>query len=292
VHAWARSHATLPTVEKLDEGRLNLYYSPRDERGRAYVARAHIEVESPGRLRVVGHDPDPILRPGPLGAFDDSGVNVSCIAESNEGTLLYYTGWSLGHSVPFYFYGGLAVRPRGRSDFHRVSPAPLLERSETDPYLTGSPWVIEDDRIWRMWYASGTKWEMVNNAPRHYYHLRYAESSDGIHWERTGRVAIDFADGEEYAITRACVVRDTDCYRMWFSARGDSYHLGYAESRDARTWERDDARAGLSLSRDGWDSEMVAYPAVFDGGDVRYLFYNGNGYGRSGIGYATRREDS
>jgi hypothetical protein len=128
---------------------------------------------------------------------------------------------------------------------------------------------------------------MVAGEPRHYYNLRYAESSDGVCWRRHGRVAIDFADGDEYAISRPCVIRDGGRYRMWFAARGDSYRLGYAESTDALNWTRDDARAGLAPAASGWDSEMVAYPALFDRPGIRYLLYNGNDYGRTGIGYAT-----
>ena len=40
-----------------------------------------------------------------------------------------------------------------------------------------------------------------------------------------------------------------------------------------------------------WDSEMQAYPAVFDRGGRRYLLYNGNGYGRSGVGYAVSERE-
>jgi hypothetical protein len=287
VHSWALTHATLPTVEPIDDMHLHVYYSPRDARGRAYIARATVEVRAPGELRVSDHDADPILRPGPLGTFDDSGVNVSCIVDSEKGTLLYYTGWSLGQSVPFYFYGGVALRQHGQREFERVSLAPLLERCSVDPYLSGSPWVLREGGLWRMWYASGTKWDIVDAMPRHHYHLRYAESTDGLAWRRDGRVIIDYADSAEYALARPCVVRDEDCYRMWFSARGDSYRLGYAESADGVNWDRDDARAGLPLAEEGWDSEMVAYPTVFDAGGVRYLLYNGNGYGATGIGYAT-----
>jgi len=31
---------------------------------------------------------------------------------------------------------------------------------------------------------------------------------------------------------------------------------------------------------------MIAYPAVYTHGGVRHLLYNGNGFGRSGIGLA------
>jgi hypothetical protein len=290
--AWARTHAALPAVEALDESRVSLYYSPRDDRGRAHVARATVAVAPDGDLRVVAHDPTPVLSPGTLGAFDDSGTTMSCVLDGEQGTLLYYTGWTRGVTVPFYFYVGLAIRPFGRREFARVSPAPLLERNAVDPYLTASPWVLREDGEWRMWYVSCTGWDVHDGRPRHLYHLRYAESPDGVRWRREGRVAIDFADEREYALSRPCVVRDGDRYRMWFAARGTAYRLGYAESTDGLRWERDDGRAGLEPAAQGWDSEMVSYPAVFDRAGRRYLLYNGNGYGRTGIGYAVQETPS
>jgi len=294
--SWSHSHVALPAVEKTAEGALNLYYSPRDERGRAHIARARLEVGPGGDLAVAAHDPDPVLSPGELGAFDDAGVSVSCVVEGDEGqgTLLYYTGWSLGVSVPFYLYAGLAARRPGERSFERVSRAPILERSAVDPYLTASPWVLrEADGMWRMWYVSCTRWEVDENPthpPRHHYHVRCAQSEDGVRWRREGRVAIDFKDEGEYAMGRPCVVRDEDRYRMWFCARGERYRLAYAESADGVNWRRKDTVT--ALAQEIWDSEMQAYPTVFDWGGERYLLYNGNGYGRSGVGCAVSERGS
>jgi hypothetical protein len=232
---------------------------------------------------------DPVLVPGAIGAFDDSGVTTSCLVADGDRQLLYYTGWSLGVTVPFYLHVGCAVGRDG-SEFERVSSAPLLERNEVDPYLTASPWVLIDDGRWRMWYVSGTGWELKDGALRHSYHVKYAESGDGISWERRGIVCIDFRGEEEYAISRPCVVKDGDLYRMWFSARGDAYRIGYAESGDGVRWERKDEDAGIQSSGD-WDSEMQAYPAIVDHRGTRYLLYNGNDYGRTGIGWAVLADD-
>ncbi|MHB8658454.1 MAG: glycoside hydrolase family protein [Solirubrobacteraceae bacterium] len=236
-------------------------------------------------------DDAPILRPGPLGAFDDSGVTMSCLVSTAERDYLYFTGWTRGVTVPFYFYVGLATREADAEDFVRVSEAPILERDPIDPYLTASPWVIREGTKWRMWYVSGLGWTQVDGQPQHRYHIRYAESADGVAWCREGHVAVDLQDDSEYAISRPCVVHDGDLYRMWFSARGERYLLGYAESRDGLTWSRDDSRAALAPSGSGWDSEMTAYPCVFEQGEDTYLLYNGNGYGRSGLGYATRKSE-
>ncbi len=292
-HSWSHSHVALPVVESTAENTLNLYYSPRDEKGRAHIARARLEVTPAGALSVAEHDPDPVLSPGELGAFDDAGVTVSCVVQGppGQGTLLYYTGWSLGVTVPFYFYAGLAVRRPGENGFERVSKAPILERNAVDPYLTASPWVLrEADGVWRMWYVSCARWELDENpthpTPRHYYHVRYAQSNDGLRWQREGQVAIDFKDAAEYAMGRPCVTRGADGYRMWLCARGTNYALAYASSADGVHWERADADTVLPGPAEAWDSEMQAYPAVFERGGRRYLLYNGNGYGRSGVGYA------
>ena len=40
------------------------------------------------------------------------------------------------------------------------------------------------------------------------------------------------------------------------------------------------------MSPDGWDSEMVAYPAVFELDGRTYMLYAGNGNGKTGFGLA------
>jgi len=87
---------------------------------------------------------------------------------------LYYTGWTRGVSVPFFVAAGLAISEKD-GPFQRLSPAPLLDRSPADPYLTGSPFVRVENNRWRMWYVSGTEWKPSDAGPRHYYNIRYAE---------------------------------------------------------------------------------------------------------------------
>jgi hypothetical protein len=279
---WAASHAALPVARSVGN-EVELYFSSRDSNGRAHIGRARLSSDLAGEP---SYDPQPLLAPGRLGSFDDAGVTTSCLVDDGQELRLYYSGWTRGVSVPFYFYVGCARSADGGKSFERASHAPVLERSDVDPYLTASPWILVEDGLWRMWYVSGTGWELVNDRPRHRYHVKYAESDDGLSWRRGGRVCIDFRDEEEYAIARPCVVRDRETYRMWYSSRGDAYRLGYAESADGLVWERLDDQATIEPSAEGWDAEMVCYPAVYDVGGRRHLLYNGNGYGETGIGYA------
>jgi hypothetical protein len=282
---WAVSHAMVPFVERDRDG-LRLYFSGRDRAGRSVTGRARFQ---PGGVpKSTRFDREPVLEPGNLGTFDDSGAMGSCIVEQGGLKYLYYIGWSRGVSVPFYTFIGCAVSTDGGATFARVSKAPIIERDHHDAFLTTSPWVLVEDGLWRMWYTSGTGWRATGDRPRHEYNIRYAESDDGIHWHRTGHVCIDYLDDDEYAVARPCVVRTENGYQMWYSRRGASYRIGYATSEDGLVWTRRDTEAGIDVSDDGWDAEMIEYPCVFDEDGVRFMLYNGNGYGATGIGMAVR----
>ena len=281
---WAASHAALPIARPdAASDRVRLLVSTRDAQGRARVAGAELDLDEPGG---VVFSPTPLLDLGALGAFDDNGVTTSCCVEQDGLVYLFYSGWSLGVTVPFYLGIGCAVSEDGGETFSRVSEAPIVGRSRVDPFLTASPFVLVEEGRWRMWYVSATEWEPREDGPRHRYLIKYAESDDGLQWRREGLVCIDYTGAEEYAIARPCVIRDGDLYRMWYSHRGPAYRVGYAESADGLSWERKDEDAGIDVSPSGWDDEMVEYPFVFDHQGGRHMLYNGNGYGRTGVGHA------
>jgi hypothetical protein len=269
------------------DDRLELLFSPRDEQGRSRIARAWLEDLGAGPEI----EPKPVLDIGPLGAFADSGVHPSCLVSSGDRWLLFYIGWTRGVSVRFQTAIGCAISDDGGRTFERVSEGPVVGRSVDNPYFATSPWVRLEDGRWRMWYASGLGWDAAEGRAEPRYNIRYAESSDGVRWDCSGPTAIDFRDEDEHAIARPCVLRDGDRYRMWFSHRGHRYRIGYAESSDGLAWERVPDGPTLAAPGTGWESDMVEYPVVFDYRGARHLFYNGDGYGRTGIGHAQYEED-
>jgi hypothetical protein len=144
------------------------------------------------------------------------------------------------------------------------------------------------DRRYRMTYVSGIRWAEDGGTLRSYYHIKYAESLDGIDWHRDGRVVVDFATSDETNIARSWVVPGKSRLHMWFGyVRGvNSYRIGYAHSADYLNWHRNDSAAGIAVSGDGWDSQMICYPNVVVHRSRAYMFYNGNAFGRDGFGVA------
>lgn len=281
-HPWMETHAANPVVEHLDEDIYRVYFSGRDNNNRSSIGYVDVDINPP--FKIIGVAPRPLVVPGERGMFDDSGVSLGCIVNVEGRKFLYYLGWNLGVTVPWRNSIGLAIFNEKSGMYEKFGKAPLLDRCEVDPYTISYPYVMKDGNIYRMWYGSSLGWgkDWMEMA----FVIKYAESHDGIHWNREGHIALNFKSDKESAIARAFVLNEKEKYKMWYSYRGDSYRIGYAESTDGVQWTRKDELAGIDVSSEGWDSESVEYPFIFDHKGRRYMFYNGNGFGKTGFGLA------
>lgn len=282
-YGWMQSHAAVPIAEKLENTIFKIYFSARDKLNRSFTGYVVIDINRPERILDLSSEP--VLSPGALGEFDDSGAMATWLTQQGDNRYLYYIGWNLAVTVPFRNSIGLAISRNGEA-FRKFSRGPIVDRSVDEAHFCASCCVIPGSDLWRMWYLSCTGWQIQNGKPEHSYHIKYAESRDGINWQRDGLVALDYLNEEEHAISRPSVVQDAEFWRMWYSFRGQSYRIGYAESKDGRQWKRLDKSVGIDVSASGWDSEMIEYPFVFDHDGQRYMLYNGNGYGATGFGLA------
>ncbi|MGY9000990.1 MAG: hypothetical protein ACKVIK_13820 [Rhodospirillales bacterium] len=285
---WNRTHAMLPTPDCIEGDIYRVYFSGRNDQNISHIGAVTINLNEPGKILDITQQP--ILSPGELGCFDDNGVSPSCIVNLPDRKLLYYIGWKPRCTTRMSIVAGLAESVDGGETFHRVSRAPILRRSDKEPFsIMTAPSVIKEDAIFRMWYVSGIGWTHAD-LPR--YNIKCAESKDGIVWDQQARVAINFRDDQESALARPCVIREGNTYKMWYSYKnsGGSYAIGYAESPDGFSWERMDHKAGIEKSLSGWDSEMIEYGSVFTFKQQKFMLYNGNNYGANGAGLAVLRE--
>ncbi len=279
---WMVTHAMLPFTERTGEDLYRIYFSGRDRLNRSLIGYAEINLNEPQNILYITEKP--VLGLGALGCFDDNGVTPSWVVDHEGDKYLYYIGWNKGSTVRMHLVAGLAISRDDGKTFTRYSKGPLLERTDLEPYaILTAPCVLIEGGLWRMWYVSGVEW-VHKDLPR--YNIKYAESRDGIHWERKGVVCLDFKSKNESALARPCVIKEDGFYKMWYSYKGESYRIGYAESEDGITWERKDEEAGIDVSESGWDSQMIEYSFIFKHKDKKYMLYNGNDYGKEGIGLA------
>ena len=290
---WSVDCAQVPTIEVLNDKVWRIYYGSRDKNVRSSISYFDVEAGNPQNVLYI-HD-KPVLMRGELGAFDELGVCPSCIVKDGGTKYLYYIGYNVTKTLPYHNGIGIAVWNEEKHIFERISQAPLFDRIANEPFFNASSCVLKDGDVWRIYYLSTTKWVMLNDRAEPFYHIKYAESKNGIDWLRKGIVAIDYKNENEAGIARPYVLKIAGKYRMWYSYRNlvgyktdknASYRVGYAESDDAINWTRMDEKAGIDISPNGWDSEMICYQSIVEWNGKLFMFYNGNGFGRTGIGYA------
>ena len=277
-----RTHASNPVAMHLNDDVIRIFFGSRDDNQRSHIWYLDIELKD-DKFNLIGLAKDPVLHHGDLGAFDDSGVSIGCIVQNNLVSHLYYMGWNLGVTVPWRNSIGLALGDNSTGRYQKYSSAPIFDRNHYDPFTISYPCVIQDEGIWKMWYGSNLCWGKQQTDMDHV--IKYAWSNDGIHWNTKGEISLNLILPEEYALCRPWVLKENGMYKMWFCFRGDSYRIGYSESQNGIDFIRKPGNV-IDVSKSGWDSEMVSYPCLLKHNNKMYMFYNGNGYGRTGFGIA------
>lgn len=290
-----KTHASIPFAHHISGDLFRIFFSSRNENGKSLPYSIDAMVSS-GIIELQGKVNGPLMELGKLGSFDDSGIMPSSLISHNGKLWMYYIGWNPQVTVSYRLSIGLAVSDDGGLTFTRFSEGPICDRSINEPYFNTAPYVINEDGKWKMWYISCTEWKIINDYPEPSYHIKYADSEDGIYWNRQSNIAVDY-DERASALGRPCVIKEDGLYKMYFSYRktdqyrvsaGSGYKIGLAVSSDGLIWKKNYEETGIALSASGWDSMMMEYCHVFNHKGIQYMLYNGNGFGKDGFGYATK----
>jgi len=294
--AWLKEFAQAPATLVFDDF-VRVYFSCRpaaDAKGQYVSYSAFVDLDRADLFKIRRVAERPILRLGGLGEFDEFGTYPVSVIRDGDTVRAYYGGWTRCESVPFNVAIGCAIsRDQGKS-FRKLGRGPVLGYSPDEPFVLSGPKIRRFDDRWYLWYIAGRKWKWCDGRAEPVYKIRMAMSDDGIHWTRVNRDLIEsrlevdeaqaspdvfHADGKYHMLF--CYRRSSD-----FRNRANGYRIGYASSPNLVDWTRDDAKAGIDVSDQGWDAEMISYPHVFQLDGKTYLAYLGDQVGRFGFGLA------
>lgn len=282
---WRNNSALTPTPILIDDDTIRIYAGFRDEQGISRIGYVDVEADNPSKIIKISEKP--VLDTGIPGTFDDNGVILGDVVKREDKLYMYYVGFQIVQKAKFLAYTGLAISEDNGETFNRYSNCPILDRCDDELYIRSTHTVLYDNGLWKAWGGIGNGWEYIDNKPFPKYDIRYYESKDGIHFSNKGIVCIE-TQGTEYRIGRPRVYKSGDLYKMYYTygTINKEYISGYAESHDGIKWTRKDSEIGIGLSKSGWDSKHLAYPALIDYKEKTYMFYNGNDMGYEGFGYA------
>ena len=289
--SWAAHSFMTPVPVLLDATTIRVYGGMRDAAGVSRIGWVDLSADDPTQVLEVSQMP--ALDIGTPGMFDDNGVILGDVIWMPDGRLaMYYVGFQLVQKAKFLAFSGLAISDDGGTTFARASPTPILDRAPHAPFIHAvhSVEVQPGGAGYRAWVSCGRRWETIGEQVYPQYDCWTLTSLDGHNWDLGSAECILEPGPGEYRIGRPRVNRlASGSYELRVTS--DTLSKQYAcyrlVSKDGRQFSPDRV-VELSRGQSGdWDGEMACYPARLDLADGRsYLFYNGNGMGRSGVGVA------
>jgi len=258
-----------------DKGKYRMYFSWRPKKAIAFS-------ESSDGLS--WSDPVIVLSPN-----EDSGweteVDRPVVVFERGLYHMWYTGQVLGDTPNSKSWIGFASSLDGITWNRR--PHPVLTPSfgwEKKDVMC--PHVIWDMGMFRMWYSGGEQYEPDS--------IGYAESADGIHWDKPFPEPVFRADPrfswEAYKVTGSQVIRRGDHYLMFYIGFKDLHtaSIGVARSPNGIDgWIRLPANPILRPTPGQWDADACYKPWAIEEENRWILWYNGRNGAPEQIGVAT-----
>ncbi len=222
-NVWAKTHGMGPTPFRLNDEVIRVFITCLDDQGRGRPGYVDVAANDP--TRVLGVSPCAVLDIGEPGTFDDNGLMVISIVQTEPSTLfMYYAGFELCTHIRYRIFTGLAVSKDGGMTFTRHIRTPILDRSDDELYFRGGPFAMYDEDVFKLWYVAGSEWTVLNGKPMPVYDLRYQESEDGIHWSDTGQLSMAITGEDEHGFGRPWVIkRGPNDYQLFYSIRRRSF---------------------------------------------------------------------
>lgn len=296
------SHAQSPQAVVFDEF-VRIYFTTRiHDKPKTFVSIPQYVDFTKDFNNIIAYSSENIISQGKLGCFDEHGIFPFSPALVNNKFCVYTSGWTRRVSVDVDSGIGFAVSNDNGISFQRLGDGPVLSSSLHEPFLVSDAFVRKFNDVFYMFYIFGQRWceATTEHSPERVYKIAYATSQDGLNWQKANKCIISDVIDENECQALPTVININGRYHMYFCYRnmigfrtekGKGYRIGYAYSDDLKSWTRNDELGGIALSKNGWDSEMMCYPNIFEMDKEIYLLYNGNNFGKTGFGLAILEKD-
>ena len=224
-------------------------------------------------------DPQPVLSPGPQGAWDSGQVALGSVIWNGTLFLMWYGGSNTTTNSNGAV--GFATSKDGIS-WVKYSGNPVLTRSvfSLDQSYMATPYVVKLQLYYYMWYTGrNTTYPQPNPTAR----ILAATSYDGITWTKmpmpTMTPSSDPEAWDSGAVYSPSANYANTNFGLWYTGTNQSYmmpQIGFANSPDGEKWTQLSDQPILGLGAPGsWDSAGVEQPSVIMTGNGLMMYYDG-----------------
>lgn len=282
-NSFTLTHAANPVLVPIASDIYRIFFNSRDALQRSSVYSVDFNLQE--LMIVEGSLREQYILSAERTYFRD-GISLGSPIKINHETWIGFMAWI--NPPNQHWFGTIGKFKLDRNfNIAMIDENPWFDLDSNDPISLSYPAFYEKEGQFRMWYGSTITWDAGNGEMLHI--LKEKSSPDCRQFLNTGRT-IKWKINDFQAFSRPSIIQVQNIYLMAYSVRGyrDRYRIEFSVIDDTHPKKNLDILQLGSFSASGsdWESEMVEYPFLVTHKDDAYMFYNGNGYGRTGIGVA------
>jgi hypothetical protein len=218
-----------------------------------------------------------------IGSFDEHGVSGSYFSLSRHQLTIWNFGWKRLSGKAWINSIGIAKVPLGLNQTNVVNNLAFASNSN-DTHGLAYPYISIINSKEMFFYASFDQYGIPSENEPYSFTAKSAEILKDFELSSPTRMINHMAGMS--AQSRPCIIQDGNMYRAWVSVKGTEYEICSMVSADGINWTWDDSGNNLQAKGLGNEKEQVCYSHVVEHGRERFMFYNGDGFGMTGIGIA------
>lgn len=161
--------------------------------------------------------------------------------------------------------------------------SPWMDLDNKDPISLSYPAIFEQDDTTFIWYGSTCTWDAGNGEMLHILKEAILTKDGEI---VKSDIAVPYLLGSAQAFSRPAVIEIGTDRLMAYSYRGSNskYRIGFMQMGEVGSASHLGGIPAFLPTSNPWESEMVEYPSFFYYSDQLFMLYNGNSFGKTGIG--------
>ena len=279
---YLKSHSSNPLAIHLQDDVYRIFYNSRNKKNASSVAYFDFDILN---NVIVNSDLLPKFKFDFLNNTNSGislGENIVFNSKNYIGTMIWY----IEEGKHWYGKIGKLELDGNYEIVQNKDNYILLDLDGENPISLSYPSFYEFESKIFMIYGSTLDWNVDGEDMIHV--LKISSSTNFKDWKFEQTLPYELGKFQAFSRPSVYVDKIDSSIHLWFSYRegtGDKYKIGYGNFSDSQ-WKLYSDKYTLEVSENGWDSEMVEYPNVFNHKDKLYMLYNGNSYGETGIGLA------
>lgn len=268
------THFSLPTPILIDHNHIRVFYGKRDIQNKTLIFSFDLNLRDYSISNIKNK---PSINYGMKGTFSQDGIYPSCIIKVNKIYYLFVIGYERHYEN--IFRSSISMSKSKDLEKFVTLDYPILDRNIYDKFFITSPFVLKLLNNFLLLYTSGSGF---NQKSRDYKsQTKFFFSDDTEKW-KPSKINFDYEDKINGRMTMEKFGNFFISFNNYDNGKGYNLKYNILDKNFKRIYTK---KIPKNIFISDWNIINQSYPYLFKKNEKEFIvFYNGNQFGKTGIG--------